>query len=73
MRIEAKLAWASKRGERGQIVIGDGFCSARYEVKVDGRELSFLFYDGCTEWIDNKEFNVSDFEVVFSDSIRIIN
>lgn len=74
MRIEAELAYGSKkRGEKGHIVIGDGFCSARCEVKVDGRELSYLFYDGCVEWTDNKEFYVSDFEVVFSDSIRIID
>lgn len=74
MRIEAELAYGSKkRGEKGRIVIGDGFCSARCEVKVDGRELSYLFYDGCVEWTDNKEFNVSDFEVVFTDSIRIID
>lgn len=74
MRIEAELAYGSKkRGEKGRIVIGDGFCSTRCEVKVDGRELSYLFYDGCVEWTDNKEFYVSDFEVVFTDSIRIID
>jgi hypothetical protein len=73
MRIEAKLAWASKRGEKGQTVIGNGFCSANNETEEDGKKLSYLFVDGVVEWVDGCEFNVSDFEIVFSDIIRIID
>ena len=77
MLIEAVLAWSSKRGEEGKKVIGTGFCDAKYEKvngpENDGRELSYIFYeDSHVEWVDGREFSVNDFDVVYTDTIKII-
>lgn len=77
MLIEAVLAWRSKRGEEGKTVIGTGFCDAKYEQVnnlVNGsRELSYLFYETSNvEWVDGMEFSVNDFDVVYTDTIKII-
>jgi len=77
MLIEAVLAWPSKRGDEGKTVIGTGFCEAKYErvngPENDGRELSYLFFETSNvEWVDGKEFSVDDFDVVYTDTIKII-
>ena len=77
MLIEAVLAWSSKRGEEGKKVIGTGFCDAKYErvnsSKNYGRELSYLFYENShVAWVDGREFSVNDFDVVYTDTIKII-
>lgn len=77
MLVEAVLAWSSKRGEEGKTVIGTGFCEAKYEKVTSsenyGRELSYLFYEeSYVEWVDEREFSVNDFDVVYTDTIKII-
>lgn len=77
MLIEAVLAWSSNRGKEGEKVIGTGFCSAKFErvnnIKNTERELSYLFYEESNvEWIDGYEFGVSDFDIVYTDTIKII-
>lgn len=77
MLVEAVLAWSSKRGEEGKTVIGTGFCEAKYEKVTSsenyGRELSYLFYEeSYVEWVDGREFSVNDFDVVYTDTIKII-
>lgn len=81
MLIEAVLAWPSKRGEIGKTVIGTGFCDAKYEGnrsywdydEKKHRELSYLFFETSNvEWVDGREFSVNDFDVVYTDTIKII-
>ena len=37
------------------------------------RELSYLFYEESNiEWVDGCEFAVSDFDIVYTDTIKII-
>ena len=78
MLIEAVLAWSSKRGEEGEKVIGTGFCDAKFEI-IDsgenaGRKLSYLFYEESNvAWIDGCEFGVSNFDVVYTDTITIVD
>lgn len=77
MLIEAVLAWSSNRGEEGEKVIGTGFCSAKFERVNNGenaeRELSYLFYEESNiEWVDGCEFAVTDFDIVYTDTIKII-
>ena len=77
MLIEAVLAWSSNNGDKGKKVIGTGFCDAKFERVNDSenaeRKLSYLFYENSNvEWVDGREFGVSDFDVVYTDTITII-
>lgn len=77
MLIEAVLAMSSKRGKEGKKVIGTGFCEAKYERANNyenyGRELSYLFYDDSyVEWVDGRKFLVNVFDIVYTDTIKII-
>lgn len=81
MLIVAVLARSSKRGEIGKTVIGTGFCDAKAECysyywdydEKKHRALSYLFHETSNvEWIDGKEFSVDDFDVVYTDTIKII-
>ena len=41
-------------------------------VKKYGKSLSFLF-ENSIEWVDSWEFNVDKFEMVYTNSIKVIN
>ena len=77
MIVEAVLARSSKRGKEGKKVIGTGFCEAKYERANSsenyGRELSYLFYeDSYVEWVDGRKFLVNVFDIVYTDTIKIV-
>lgn len=50
----------------------NGTKNVEENVKKYGKSLSFLF-ENSIEWVDSWEFNVDKFEMVYTNSIKVIN
>lgn len=54
------------------VTTDERFCNNNGEFFGKNDNLFYLF-TGVVEWIDDREFNVTDFEIVTSDSIVYLN